>query len=1768
MRTERRLFGLALTRLSVPVAILMAVLLLLSVAALARVQAAAAPEEVTGAPGRGRIPVAPSSVRFRGARTLVAGDSSVYTATVYPADVTLPITYTWQVDDYRDWGVTLPTTVSARSLRWSNPGTKYIRVIAENAAGRTSGYTWVEVVSRAQADLTVTDVWYEGSTIYYQLFNQGDAEAPAGHTTHLNVDGTAMTHRVPTAIPPGRRLIRSFAATPRCSGTSDNVRVTVDLNNDVSESDEGNNVRYETWYCDRVAPIITLRPRATGITQDQAFITWQTNEPASSAVYYDDVPRRLGNVETDFSASTEHTLTLTSLTPGTVYQYKVRSQDSGKNTVDSAIHTFETLPTATEPPTPTIGMAAAADAPGYYRITAEVTDTTHIDRVEFYLNGTLVGTDYSASAPPTTLQGGMAPSLGSKKTYEALISPLDLGYTRKSFNNIQQEMQVTVVTPHSTAKSIVDYYTEDRPITVDVELLHPDPGEAIGVDAADTMAATVFAAQYHWGCQYGASSSAGATCGDIAKPVAAMRVYLDDALLDTIDPANHEDFVYSLDIPVSPSDPSPRTIKVEVDDDDGGTHSDEVDYSIVDTRPQVSVSRAVIKRDTYFDVKLTIANDASSIYAASIDYVVDNYSGFQAVGQETTLFDAIPEYDPTTGESTLTIDFKGIEDCVHLNPGTELEVTYQLVPVLYEDAVERHIGEQDVLLRLLDDDADTSFDPGHYLMTGWSDDAIDDADYVIVTHPERLHTHASSLGDPDELLAEMAHLAVLRDGVLGYLSTGDDPGILDGLISEGGAWTQQLHPSFAEPFNGYMLIVGESEIVPAWRSDELDVDLSDQPYSNRVLSGYGLGYLGDMPSLVVGRAVGDNVTRLLRPIQTSIRVAEGESGYGFDRSKALVYSGIEADYFIEQVNELGTLTDGMYGTANVFHERPYVISYTITAFDIVAHDRIAAGKLYNAPTDYVVYASVQNDNVQIMDGDGNWVAGGAFDVPGLQPGDQMLVEDVDGSGLEQIVIAFGETGEVKVYDPDGDVVSVFDAGFDPYDGLAVCDIDDDGAEEIVRASVGDTDNVAVYDSSGTLEQQLSADFGASYAMACGKVAGGQPDRIMIARPGTSDEDKGEITVHKMSGGSLVVATGYEATFRAGGSLLIGDVVQQSSTQFGFGDEELVVAADKGDPDRYDWVSVRNNQGMQVRGSLPVKLDAYFGLGAGDVDGDGLDDIIMANPASGDIEVLDAFFTDTMYEEMEAAFPGTDLVIYRGHGSSSSMGALTTDRAPADFGNSNPLVWGPTCLSGKYETGFRFTEAMFESKAAAHIGATEVSGPTANYGGVTHFLDIWDPADDIGSTFVATEWNALLNLDSEYWVWEYNLYGDPKYGVVTPAARQAQTPRKIQITRAAPLAPADTLNLHVPDFEVDNTVDFQDQVSLPGGGVMAEVGEYPVLVWPVQVSYPAGSQVADVTLTARSGELLTTGLNIVRTPDITDGLSLEWSHAASEEDPTDYVPALDQQFDWFVLKNADGSSELMLRIYPFYYSPATTNAKFYQDYTFQVTTISNSVSIDHLMTDRQVYTQGLSVSAQMGVHNSGTAKDVTVAAEVLDAHGNPVQGLLLRSLHGLEGDATFDFAWDTTGAPAGDYRIAVTLSNADDQLLDAREANVRLGVREMAAHVSATPSAVKPGEDVEIVMSYDNVGTVSISGTVIIELQHTEGLTVVQQLRQAFTGLAPGASDTVTTTWKAAQDPTGTFTVLGYVAYDAKASTADPVQVKVEVGADSEIKVFLPMIVRE
>jgi predicted CXXCH cytochrome family protein len=116
-----------------------------------------------------------------------------------------------------------------------------------------------------------------------------------------------------------------------------------------------------------VAPVLSSAPAVSGISATSATITWTTGEQATSYVEYG--VGSAGFVAGDDAFVTTHALTLSGLTPGTTYVWRVRSSDRFRNVTETALQTFTTT-TAAGVPAPDLAPVYAGVRVGTHTTTA------------------------------------------------------------------------------------------------------------------------------------------------------------------------------------------------------------------------------------------------------------------------------------------------------------------------------------------------------------------------------------------------------------------------------------------------------------------------------------------------------------------------------------------------------------------------------------------------------------------------------------------------------------------------------------------------------------------------------------------------------------------------------------------------------------------------------------------------------------------------------------------------------------------------------------------------------------------------------------------------------------------------------------------------------------------------------------------------------------------------------------------------------------------------------------------------------------------------------------------------------------------------------------------------------------------------------------------------------------------------------------------------------------------------------------------------------
>ena len=517
----------------------------------------------------------------------------------------------------------------------------------------------------------------------------------------------------------------------------------------------------------------------------------------------------------------------------------------------------------------------------------------------------------------------------------------------------------------------------------------------------------------------------------------------------------------------------------------------------------------------------------------------------------------------------------------------------------------------------------------------------------------------------------------------------------------------------------------------------------------------------------------------------------------------------------------------------------------------------------------------------------------------------------------------------------------------------------------------------------------------------------------------------------------------------------------------------------------------------------------------------------------------------------------DVYFLTAHGSAQCCGELCGWHLDdVDFGQRHPFVYGSSCSTGHYEHG-GLAERFLERGAGVYLGSTQVSAVTQNCTASRWMFDsYWGPGDTVGRALRDLKRNRWGH--GEYWTlwaWEYNLYGDPAFGAVPPAA----------VTNAGkatgPLgAPTSPLSITVPDYQVSE-VDGLDRVEIPGGDLTVVEGEPEVPIWAETFDYPPGQQVQAVTLIDRAGLVFTTGLTL---PLAYQGVACSSAVVGRERARAETVGWYPEDvYDWHVIQHQDGSSTLTIVVYPFYYNAQTTGIRFYKTYSFGVDVITSTVNVELLTTDKDVYAQNEDVQVDLWLNNSGDPQDVIVdAAVVEEVSGEVVDGLMLKSLHHVQGLASWDTVWDSGSAQPGAYAIEVEIRDDLGNVLDRTTRRFELGIHAgEVTSFSVTPAMFNLGDTLDISMIFSNTGTVPITGTAVVEIQHSSVLTMGTALTRTIANLGPRSDVVLEDEWDTSGAEEGAYQVRGYVLYHS--TSTEPASVLV----GTQARITLPLVLR-
>ena len=576
-----------------------------------------------------------------GPRTMDLDTWHIFTATVSPPAATVPLEFTWHPPGLAPVTYESHTTETTIEMPAAVTGTHPLTVTVSGCGGVLETVRQVTIEEAPLPDLVVTDLWQDGDAIWYQIANTGQLTAPADHYSLLTIDGVREAEDgIKVELAPGETMNRSFPYAYACSGNEDTVRIDVDAGRWFDEEDETNNARVESWFCDQEPPVISNV--AFSASETEATIGWATDDPGDSLVEYSALAGQYDGSEYDSRIGTEHRIGLRGLSPSTTYHFRVLSTDRNGLQSISRDYYFETQPvSAPAPPGPSTVVAAIEGNADVYAIRANYSDTRNIERVEFYLDGKLIDTDYAEGE--------------TEGEYEGIIAPHALGYTREEFYSPQHQLE-TIARAFDggfhISEEVLAFGHESPP--TEVEITFPPPELTIYIDG-DTVPAgkrvdfTVFAAEYDFQCDWipvEGSKIMEPDCADVQQPVEMVQFLVDNKVVHTSYPTTDNDLWHHFSLELGGFAGAQKTVVARAIDTQGGKHDAQATIYIhrIVREPILDVTREIARIGTHFRVRLTVENKPEATGDAKVSRVKDNVAGFQIVPKETADYRVTSSY--------------------------------------------------------------------------------------------------------------------------------------------------------------------------------------------------------------------------------------------------------------------------------------------------------------------------------------------------------------------------------------------------------------------------------------------------------------------------------------------------------------------------------------------------------------------------------------------------------------------------------------------------------------------------------------------------------------------------------------------------------------------------------------------------------------------------------------------------------------------------------------------------------------------------------------------------------------------------------------------------------------------------------------------------------------------------------------------------------------------------------------------------------------------
>jgi hypothetical protein len=721
--------------------------------------------------------------------------------------------------------------------------------------------------------------------------------------------------------------------------------------------------------------VISKSPVVLNITETQAVVQWETTEEGNSRVIYGSIAGYYTYEKLNDYFSIKHSITLAGLEPLRTYHLLATSEDRDGNIVKSRELSFETSPNY-DNLSPHLVVFDPGLCQAITTIKAEASDNIGIECVEFYLDGKPIFIDYS--------------------------EPFQLSLNTTNYGNGSHNLRVKALDRYGLT-TVTDHT---------IQVLN------IQDEAAPTVTITS-PKQY-----------------DKVTGKTEIKVSL-------IDDVGLAQIFFKVDgisegFEGSPGNPKSKTTTFDWDTKyvPNGVHRLTVEAWDKDLHHGVATCDVIVDHPpAKLPPKLMIVSHTTrriaNYFITSI--TVENIGETEA--REVTIADFLTAFQPISGSDkyadyqTGFIYFSNKSEClitcrVPIPPKQSLVFSFESVPLMLPTSTLPGIAPMpsigDPVEVYYKDSEGVEYNDeynvpvfytvdGEYILTAYWN-SLKSSDYLIITDPKRLVWY-NNVDETNKLLSVSAQLAKLKQGALGYALYPLKSYDIRNLIKFGGPWSNVLKNGWLS--NGYLLIVGETEIIPNWYkvAGTLETDHGDYTFKGFTDYPYASTFGEETkPELSVARVLGNNAAELRKVIQNSINTYLGIPGFKFDRSQALLASGYPATIGGWPGSGMDFMGEVNSASMAIFSKNPISVNMNLNTPDFNRYVQPGV----NAQLDYQkTHDAIRDDffsvtpdrDIIFLAGHGNWNLWDVIDI-----NDLMNAKNPFGSTCPVVFVSACKTG--------------------------------------------------------------------------------------------------------------------------------------------------------------------------------------------------------------------------------------------------------------------------------------------------------------------------------------------------------------------------------------------------------------------------------------------------------------------------------------------------------------------------------------------------------------------------------------------------------------------------------------------------------------------------------------------------------------------------------------------------------------------------------------